>query len=135
MQKLFVAAALMLALLFVDLKAMAQPDSAAADKKEFVHTVYFWLRNPADQTERSQFEKSLIRFINSSKYISSKHIGVPAATNRPVIDSSYTYCLSLTFKSKAEQDQYQDEDVHKVFIRESEQLWQKVLVYDSVSIL
>ena len=105
------------------------------DSKEFVHTVYFWLKNPNNQAEKAKFEASLKRFITSSKYIKTKHIGVPANTNRPVINSSYTYCLSLTFTSKAEQDKYQDEDVHKVFIKESEMLWEKVLVYDSVSIL
>ena len=85
--------------------------------------------------ERTKFETSLKKFINNSRYIKTKHIGVPADTNRPVIDNSYTYCLSLTFTSKAEQDKYQDEDIHKVFIKESEMLWEKVLVYDSVSIL
>lgn len=73
-------------------------------------------------------------FLNS-KYIKTKHIGVPAETNRPVIDRSHTYCLSLTFNSKAQQDQYQDEDIDKLFIKESEMLWEKLLVYDSVSIL
>ena len=113
--------------------SMAQ--TSKTDTKEFVHTVYFWLKNPNDMSERTKFETSLKKFINNSRYIKTKHIGVPADTNRPVIDNSYTYCLSLTFTSKAEQDKYQDEDIHKVFIKESEMLWQKVLVYDSVSIL
>ena len=113
--------------------SMAQ--TPKTDTKEFVHTVYFWLKNPNDMAEREKFETSLKKFINNSRYIKTKHIGVPADTNRPVIDNSYTYCLSLTFTSKADQDKYQDEDIHKVFIKESEMLWEKVLVYDSVSIL
>lgn len=113
--------------------ALAQEKNSV--NKEFVHTVYFWLKNPADQNDRAKFEKSLKTFINSSKHIRTKHIGVPASTNRPVIDSSYSYCLSLTFASKDDQDKYQEEDVHLVFIKESEQLWEKVLVYDSISIL
>ena len=51
-----------------------------------------------------------------------------------VIDSSYTYCLSLGFSSKENQDKYQEEPAHKVFIQESSQLWHKVVVYDSISI-
>lgn len=112
-----------------------QAQNSLTDQKEFVHTVYFWLKHPDNAAEREKFERSLKTFINSSKYIKVKHVGVPAKTNRPVIDSSYDYCLSLTFESKAEQDKYQDEDVHKVFIKESEALWAKVLVYDSVNIL
>jgi hypothetical protein len=82
-----------------------------------------------------KFETSLKKFILNSKYIKTKHIGVPADTNRPIIDRSYTYCLSLTFNSKAEQEQYQEEAIHKVFIKESEMLWEKLLIYDSVSVL
>lgn len=113
----------------------AKAQEPESGNKEFVHTVYFWLKNPADQAVREKFEKSMKTYINSSKYIKTKHIGVPASTNRPVIDSSYSYCLSLTFASKEDQDKYQVEDTHLVFIKESEMLWEKVLVYDSESIL
>lgn len=101
----------------------------------FKHTVFFWLKEPNNQAHRVAFESSLKKFINSSAYIQTKHIGTPAETHREVIDRSYTYCLSLGFVSKENQDKYQDEGAHKVFIEESSQLWEKVLVYDSVSIL
>ena len=113
----------------------SQSQDLSSGNKEFVHTVYIWLKNPSDQTDRAKFEKSLKTFLNSSKFIKTKHLGVPANTDRPVIDRSYTYCLSLTFASKADHDKYQVEDVHLVFIKESEMLWKKVLVYDSESIL
>ncbi|MBC7743525.1 MAG: Dabb family protein [Flavobacterium sp.] len=106
-----------------------------AVQKQFVHTVYFWLKHPDNQDEKAKFETSIKKFINNSIHIQTKHLGVPADTNRPVIDRSYTYCLSLTFASKADQDKYQDEVLHKIFIKESEMLWEKVIVYDSVNIL
>lgn len=102
---------------------------------DFAHTVYFWLHRPDNSDDRKAFEASLTSFINQSPYITTKHIGVPAATNRDVIDNSYTYSLLLTFKDKAAQDQYQDEPAHKQFISESSHLWSKVLVYDSEDIL
>ncbi len=101
----------------------------------FKHTVFFWLKEPNNLLHRQTFESSLKRFINNSEYIQTEHIGVPADTDRAVIDNSYTYCLSLGFSSKKNQDKYQDEPVHKVFIEESGDLWEKVLVYDSISIL
>lgn len=116
-------------------RSVSMAQDHKSDQKEFVHTVYFWLKNPNDQIERKKFETSLKRFILKSKYIKTKHIGVPADSNRPVIDRTYTYCLSLTFTSKAQEEKYQDEDIHKIFIKESEMLWEKVLVYDSVNIL
>ena len=101
------------------------------NKENFRHTVLFWLKEPENQTHRSAFEASLKRFIESSKYVQNKHIGVPAKTNRAVIDATYTYCLSVSFLSKEDQDKYQDEPAHLKFIEESSKLWRKVVVYDS----
>ncbi len=100
----------------------------------FKHTVFFWLKEPNSKSHREIFETSLKAFINSSEYIQTKHIGIPADTNREVIDSTYSYCLALGFSSKENQDKYQNEPAHKVFIKESSSLWRKVVVYDSESI-
>jgi len=122
------------AILITNISA-AQAQEEKSSDKQFVHTVFFWLKTPEDPAARAKFERSLTTFINGSKFIQTKHLGVPSSTNREVIDRSYTYCLSLTFRSKADQDKYQTEDLHLVFIKESENLWKKVLVYDSESIL
>lgn len=101
----------------------------------FVHTVLFWLKNPNDEKDRATFEASIKKFVHQSGFATQIHVGVPASTNRPVIDASYTYCLTVTFPSKAEHDAYQVEPAHKTFIAESADLWKKVLIYDSVNIL
>lgn len=100
----------------------------------FVHVVLFWLKNPDNQEERSQFETSIGKFIKNSKHVKSMHLGSPASTSRPVIDSSYTYCLIVSFPTKDEHDKYQAEKKHKIFIKESENLWEKALIYDSVNL-
>ena len=102
-------------------------------KGEFAHVVLFWLKNPDNQQERKKFESSLETFIKNSEYVKSMHFGSPANTDRPVIDKTYTYCMILTFTSKEKQDKYQDEQGHKKFISESEDLWKKVVVFDSVN--
>ncbi|OIQ40557.1 MAG: stress responsive protein [Bacteroidetes bacterium MedPE-SWsnd-G1] len=105
------------------------------EQGSFAHVVYFWLNNPENQKERAEFEKSLTTFINNSEFIQTKHLGTPAATDRGVIDNSYTYCLMLTFENKEMQDKYQVEEGHLKFIEESSKLWEKVVVYDSENIL
>lgn len=100
--------------------------------EHFVHNVYFWLKNPDDQQDRNDFEKSLKKFLRESKYAKTHFIGVPAETPREVVDNSWTYSLVLTFPSKEIQDKYQTEEVHLTFIKESEDLWERVQVYDSV---
>ena len=101
----------------------------------FVHSVYFWLHNPDNNEDRQDFEKSLTNFINNSKFIQTKHLGTPADTDRGVIDTSYTYCLIVTFENKAMHDKYQVEAGHLQFIEESSKLWDKVLIYDSENLL
>ncbi len=101
---------------------------------DFAHSVYIWLHNPNRTEDRMAFESSLMRFINASVNIQTTHIGVPANTDRDVVDNSYTYSLLLTFKDKAAQDRYQEEPVHKQFIEESSKLWKKILIYDSENI-
>jgi hypothetical protein len=76
------------------------PASMKNSAPGFLHTVFFWLKNPAYSTERQRFETSLKKFIDSSRFIKTRHIGVPAKTDRSVIDQSYTYCLSLTFYNR-----------------------------------
>lgn len=102
---------------------------------EFTHAVYFWLKDPADQEKNTAFERSLEKFLSGSADIKTYHLGKPATTDRPIIDRSYTYALIVTFDSKAEHDAYQEDSAHKLFIKESEYLWERVQIYDSVNVL
>lgn len=132
-----IKAKLLILLVILALTGCVVQDKTAPpmEQGDFAHTVYFWLNNPENQNDIKAFEKSLIRFISNSKYIKTMHVGIPAATNRDVIDTTYTYSLLLTFSNKADHDKYQEEDIHKRFIQESAHLWKKVLVYDSENIL
>lgn len=112
----------------------AKTEKSTAMKEPFVHAVYFWLKEPENQEARKKFEASIKAFIQQSAYVRSSHIGTPAPTSRPVIDSSYSYSLVVTFDSKEDQDKYQDEPVHLKFIEECKDLWEKVVVYDSIKL-
>lgn len=100
----------------------------------FSHTVFFWLKNPDNAADRAAFETSLKKFLDNSGYAKTKFIGTPPRASRDVVDGSFTYSLILTFDSAESQQAYQDEAPHKLFIAESENLWTKVIVYDSTSI-
>lgn len=120
---------------YLGMSMLAMAEQQKIESGGFVHSVYFWLNNPEDSQDRKAFESHLSKFINGSKYVKSKHIGVKAASDRGVVDSSYDYTLIVTFASKAEQDKYQAEDVHVKFVEDAAHLWKKVVVYDSTSIL
>jgi hypothetical protein len=99
----------------------------------FVHHVYFWLKKPVTSETRLKFENGLKKLVTIETII-GKHLGTPATTDRGVIDSTYSYSLLLTFKNKEDQDIYQTHPTHLKFIDECEELWERVLVYDSVKI-
>jgi len=97
-----------------------------------VHNVFFWLKNPDNAKERQAFEKGANELLNNCKYISSSHFGTPANTEkRSVVDASFTYNAVIIFDSKESHDSYQIDPLHKKFIEECKDLWNKVVVYDS----
>ncbi|GGW35349.1 Dabb family protein [Arenibacter certesii] len=100
----------------------------------FVHTVYFWLKHPDNAEDRKAFETSLKKFLDHSQYAKTKFIGVPPKASRDVVDGSFTYSLVVTFESAEAQEKYQKEEPHLLFVKESSDLWTKVIVYDSTSI-
>lgn len=99
----------------------------------FVHIVNFWLKNTLTENEISFFEKEVLLLSTVEKIINF-HVGVPAKTNRSVIDRSYSYCLLLTFKDEAGHDFYQIAPKHLEFIKNCAHLWEKVVIYDSETI-
>jgi hypothetical protein len=99
----------------------------------FVHHVYFWLKKPVTKETRSRFELALKKLVTIETIV-EKHLGVPASTKREVVDRSYSYSLLVTFRNKEDQDIYQKHPTHLKFIDECNDLWEKVVVYDSVSI-
>lgn len=104
-------------------------------KGNFEHVVLMWLKNPDSQADKNQLEKGMRELIKSSQYIVSAHLGEPAMTDREIVDNTYTFNYTVTFKSKEDQEAYQIEPVHKKFVEECQHLWSKVLIYDSINIL
>ncbi len=100
-------------------------------KTRFNHVVYFWLNNPGNEAERAML-LSGIKTLGKIESLRQFHVGKPAATSRPVIDSSYDFSLLTVFEDMEGHDIYQVHPIHLKFIEEHAHLWKKVLVYDSV---
>lgn len=98
----------------------------------FLHHVYFWLKNPDSPEDYQQLLEGL-RSLTPIRSIVSHHIGKPADTSRGVIDTSYSLSWLLLFGSKEDQDQYQTDPIHLKFVENCKHLWNKVVVYDSIS--
>ncbi len=98
---------------------------------KFIHHVYFWLKNPGSEADKQKLLSGLKK-LSAAKTIRMSHIGVPAATNRDVIDRSYAVSWLLVFDNAADQETYQHDPVHLQFIEECSMVWEKVVVYDSM---
>ena len=100
----------------------------------FIHHVYFWLNNPGSEHDKKSLIEGLQK-LSKVRTIKSSHIGIPAATRREVIDSSYSVSWLLYFENQADQDNYQTDPVHLKFVDECKHLWKKVIVYDTIDAL
>lgn len=98
---------------------------------KFVHHVLFWLKNPDSAADKAALIAGLEQ-LGAISEIKLLHIGTPAATNRPVIDTSYSVSLLTLFDNEADQDIYQEHPVHLKFIADCAHLWERVLIYDSI---
>ena len=99
----------------------------------FVHAVYFWLREDLTPVEREHFVSGL-RSLRGIDGVVQGYIGVPAPTDRPVIDRSYSWSLVVVFANEADHDAYQIHPVHHRFRGECSSYWTSVRIYDSVTV-
>lgn len=101
-------------------------------KDMFVHHVFFWLKNPESAEEKKNLLEGLKDLVKI-ELIKTSHVGVPADTNRPVIERGYHYSLLLLFDSLEDQNAYQEHPIHLKFVEKCSPLWSKVIVYDAVN--
>ncbi|MHB1920910.1 MAG: Dabb family protein [Chitinophagaceae bacterium] len=101
--------------------------------QRFVHVVNFWLKKGLTPEQVLQFERGATSLGTISTVVFA-HLGQPAPTDRPVIDRSYDYCLVCVFNHQQDHDAYQVDPIHDLFRETCSSLWDRVLIYDSISI-
>lgn len=95
-----------------------------------VHSVFFWLKPDLTAEQTAEFRAGLesLRGVSS---VEAVHIGTPAPTDRPVIDRSYSFALTVLLKGMAEHDAYQVDPIHREFVTRFSAHWDRVLIYDA----
>jgi hypothetical protein len=97
----------------------------------FVHHVFFWLAQPASTADHAALLAGL-EALTKVPSIQQSHIGVPAATNRDVIETTYQFSWLAIFPDRQSQDDYQVDPIHLQFVETCKHLCSKVVVYDSI---
>ncbi|MGE0886276.1 MAG: Dabb family protein [Blastocatellales bacterium] len=98
----------------------------------FIHSVYFWLKPELTENQRATFWKG-VNSLTTVKSVRHGFVGTPAATDRPVIDRSYSCALIIICDDDAGHEAYQVDPVHDRFREECGEFWSKVLIYDSIT--
>jgi hypothetical protein len=110
------------------------PSVTMKEKKQLVHHVFFWLKNPGSKEDLNKLLEGL-RTLSKIETVKSLRIGVPATTEkRDVVDNSYSASELMLFDDLAGQDAYQVHPIHKKFVADCSHLWEKVVVYDSLDV-
>ena len=97
----------------------------------FIHHVFFWLKEN-NNSNRAQLIEGLKK-LSSVTTIRQFHIGVPADTNRDVVENSYSVSWMIFCENADDQESYQVDPIHLNFVKECSHLWNKVTVFDTVN--
>lgn len=112
----------------------AGANAAVTTYPKLVHHVFFWLKNPDSKEDLAKLLAGL-RTLSKIETVRGTHFGVPASTEkRDVVDNSFSASEILFFDDTAGQKVYQDHAIHQQFIADCSHLWEKVVVYDAMSV-
>lgn len=108
--------------------------AATEQKANLRHQVFFWLKDPSSVEDRDKLIAGL-KTLREIDVIRELHIGVPADTeDRDVVDHSFAVSELMRFDNKEDQLAYQQHPIHLAFVAECEDLWSRVVVYDSMDV-
>lgn len=114
----------------------ATPEKAARKMNQaapsmLVHHVLFYMAPDASEADKAAL-KAGIETLTQIADIQQWHLGVPAPTDRPVIERGYTFSWLAVFADGEAEAAYQKHPIHLEFIKNCQHLWSKVVVHDSI---
>jgi len=114
--------------------ASSMPLSPEQKSKKLVHHVFFWLKNPASVADRDKLVAG-VKSLAKIETIQEIHIGVLSSTEkRDVVDTSWQVSELMFFSDLEGQATYQTHPIHQEFIKNYSSLWEKVIVYDAITV-
>ena len=121
----FGAAAVLSSSLFAKQNDMKQP---------LIHHAIFWLKNPGSTEDRDKLAEG-VKTLAAIKQIKTLYVGIVANTEkRDVVDQSWGVSEIMFFENLTDQASYQNNNIHQSFIKNYSHLWEKVVVYDAMTV-
>jgi len=94
------------------------------------HHVLFWLKSETTEDQTVAFKQGL-ESLQNIETVKTFHIGTPAPIDRAVVDTTYTFSLTIFFEDLAGHDVYQVHKLHTTFLDQFRELFEKVVIYDA----
>jgi hypothetical protein len=94
------------------------------------HHVLFWLKADTTEEQKRAFRTGLDS-LDKVETVKSLYVGTPAPISRAVVDTTYTFSLVIVFEDLAGHDVYQVHPLHKAFLEQFRELFEKVIIYDA----
>lgn len=96
-----------------------------------IHSVYFWLQPSLTEVQKAEFRAGL-ESLKGIRAVEQVYIGTPAAVpDRPIIDKSFAFALTIVCKDVAAHDAYQTDPIHVAFVTTFKPWFAKVQIYDA----
>ncbi len=95
-----------------------------------VHFVAFWLKKGTSAEVRDDFRKGL-ESLRAIKHAEALYVGTPIPSDRPVVDKSYDFALTVICKDARALEAYQADPIHRAFVDKNRPRWERNLVYDA----
>lgn len=112
---------------------VAQANINMSSSSFVIHQVFFWLKNRGSVADRKKLAEGLQK-LSAIPEIQRLYVGFPASTEkREVVDNGWDVSELMFFTDLAAQKTYQDHSLHQAFIKEYAHLWEKVVVYDTLT--
>jgi Stress responsive A/B Barrel Domain len=99
-----------------------------------IHHVFFYMSPDATHDDLMTLHSGL-ESLTGIEAIKQYHIGVPAPTDRPVIERGYALSWLTVFEGAEDEEVYQNHPDHHAFVEKCKHLWTKVVVYDSIPLV
>lgn len=94
------------------------------------HHVLFWLKADMTIEQKIAFKQSL-EALKGVETVQSIYIGTPAPIDRAVVDSSYTFSLTVIFDNLEGHHVYQTHPLHLAFLDSFKVYFEKIIIYDA----
>ena len=95
-----------------------------------VHFVAFWLKKGTSAEVREDFRTGL-ESLRAVKHVEALYVGTPIPSDRPVVDKSYDFALTVICKDAKALEAYQADPIHRAFAEANRPRWERNLVYDA----